>query len=164
MRLYCRLKEKSRHKALVRLRHFEWSSKGLDRPHWCLSYCSALDTYQRSLKCFSGLTGSKLVFHFQMSDISQHSFYQRTQTMSDPQRCPIQTLHSHHSKSREGVAIFNPDSGKDRALVEVKPLDGDEGWGITSLFDWFTMESDDTGWLTTNTCWSTINGSQNSKW
>lgn len=57
-------KEKSRHKALVRLRHFEWSSKGLDWPHGCLSYCSALDTYQRSLRCFSGLTVSKLVFHF----------------------------------------------------------------------------------------------------
>lgn len=127
MRLYCRLNEKSRHKALVRLRHFEWSSKGLNWPHWCLSYCSALDTYQRSLKCFSGLTGSKPVFHFRMSDISQHYFYQRTQTMSDPQRCPIQTVHSHHSHS-----------GKVQALAEVKPLDGDEGWGITSLFDWFT--------------------------
>lgn len=152
MRLYCQLKEKSRHKALVRLRHFEWSSKGLDWPHWCLSYCSALDTYQRSLRCFSGLTGSKLVFHFCMSDISQYSFYQRTQTMSDPQRCPIQTRHSHHEK--EWLYLTH-------IQAKTKHLSRGETprwrWRLRNYITlWLNHNGKQWVWLTTDACWPSM--------
>lgn len=159
MRLYCQRKEKSRHKALVRLRHFEWSSKGLNLPHWCLSYCSTIDTYLRSLRCFSGLTGSTLVLYFHMSDISQHSFYQWTQTMSDPQRCPIQRRHGHPEK--EWLYLTHIQA-KTKLLRR-----GETPWWRWRLRNYITLWQIHNGkqrhWLVNYWHLMTINGSQNSK-
>lgn len=55
-----------------------------------------------------------------MCDISQHFSYLSVDSHNvNPQRWSIQTQHGRHSNSREGVAIFNPHSGKYQK--EVKP-------------------------------------------